>query len=225
MKVLTVSNAPLWEPEVQLLSVTTNSEELIELAYRNCWQSEPKESSKGARRRFIESCMRKGHVSPLEFAEVVFSVLGSRAYSHQQVRHRMASYAQESQRYVKQDDPSRVVIPPRIFSDPAALREFIDAMNDAWRHYAKLLEMGQRKEDARYVLPNACKSMIFVKMNFRTLRHFFQLRLDKAAQWEIREVARSMLVLVHEHAPIVFGDYYRRVVLGEGVPLWHADEG
>jgi len=221
MKELTVENAPRWEPEVELISITPHAETIIEMAYRNCWQSEPRVGGVEARRKFIEGCIRRGHLSPLEFAFAIFVVTGSRAYTHQQVRHRIASYAQESQRYVRVDDPRCIVVPPRIHADPAALDIFVVAMNQAWKAYAALIRLGHRKEDARFVLPNACKSKILVGMNFRSWRHFLKLRCARAAQWEIRGVAQEILRILYEHAPGVFGDLYEKFIVNDGVgELW-----
>lgn len=221
MKELTMESAPKWEPEVGLISVTPNAETVIEMAYRNCWQSEPQVGGIEARRKFIEKCIRRGHLSCLEFAFATFEVVGSRAYTHQQVRHRVASYAQESQRYVRVDDPSYIVVPPLVHADPAVLDIFVEAMNTAWTAYAALLEFGVRKEDARFVLPNACRSVIFVGMNFRSWRHFLKLRCDKAAQWEIRGVASEVLKALFGCAPGVFEDLYEKFILNEGEgELW-----
>lgn len=213
---LTVGNAPVWRPEVVLLSVTDEAEALIERAYRNCWQSEPK----GDRSGFIVACIKRGHLSCLEFGVATFLVIASRAATHQIVRHRIASYAQESQRYVKQDDTTYLVVPPEIHGNPEALEIFVEAMNFAWGAYAGLLKLGIKKEDARFVLPNACKSKIFVKMNFRAWRHFLKLRCAPAAQWEIRGIALTILEDLHNKAPFVFGDLYEKYILEKDVPLW-----
>jgi|YelNatPaOPRAMG01_1025707.scaffolds.fasta_scaffold03010_18 thymidylate synthase (FAD) len=202
-----------WGPKVKLISITPKAEEIIEKAYRNCWRSEPKKLGEEARREFIEKCIRRGHLSPLEFAFATFEIVGSRAYTHQQVRHRIASYAQESQRYVKVDDPNYIVIPPKIQDNSKALEIFFEAIKNAWSAYQALLELGIKKEDARYVLPNACKSKIFVGMNFRAWRHFIKLRCDVSAQWEIREVATKILKILYNEAPSVFADLYRKFVI------------
>jgi len=161
----------LWNPEVKLISITANAEELIEKAYRNCYQSKPTETPE-ERRNFIRKCIQRGHLSPLEFGEATFEIVGSRVFTHQLVRHRIASYAQESQRYVKVKDPSYIVIPPKIQENPETLDIFLEAVTKAFEAYSTLLDLGIKKEDARYVLPQATKSKIFVKMNFRAWRHF-----------------------------------------------------
>lgn len=205
-----------WSPEVKLIFVTPEAEKIIEEAFRNCWQSEPKPTARG---EFLKRCIQKGHLSPLEFASAIFVVTGSRAYTHQQVRHRIASYAQESQRYVKPDS-DYVVIPPAIYANKEAREIFEQTIKKIFLAYEKLLELGIRKEDARYLLPNACKSKIFISMNFRAFRHFFKLRCEKSAQWEIRQVAKEMLKKLYSCAPAVFEDLYEKFILASRKDLW-----
>ena len=213
-------NMTAWTPQVELVSITPFAEEVIEEAFRNCWQSEAKKPGEEARRAFLEKCIRRGHLAPVEFASASFRVVASRACTHQVVRHRIASYAQESQRYVRVDNPSYVV-PPEIHDNAWALDIFVQAINEAWKAYAQLLDLGVKKQDARFVLPNACKSMIMVSMNFRSWRHFLKLRCDKAAQWELRGIATSMLALLHPLAPGIFGDLYEKFVNSQGKgELW-----
>jgi len=142
----------------------------------------------------------------IEHASATFEVSGiSRAATHQLVRHRLASYSQESQRYVSMSDPEWV-LPPAIAKNPEAMAiwdEFADAAKAA---YQALRELGVRKEDARFVLPNATATRIVVTMNLRQLLHVFRIRISPAAQWEIRDVCVRMLELVYPIAPSVFGD-------------------
>ncbi len=201
-----------WQPEVELLSVTEDAEHLIEMRYRNCWQSEPKRKGIEARRRFVTSCIKKGHLSPVEFADAAFRAVASRACTHQMVRHRLASYAQESQRYVEENDASYIVIPDAVLENNRAALVFSNAIGDVWAAYSCLLDLGIRKEDARFLLPNACKSVIDFKMNFRAWRHFFRVRCHPAAQWEIRGIATRVLKLLYPSAPSVFGDFYAMYV-------------
>lgn len=216
MRRLTVATAEKWFPEVLLHSITVDSELLIERAYRTCWRSDSRPDV-GA---FITSCITRGHLSPLEFADATFMVDASRAMTHQLVRHRIASYAQESQRFVFRNNETEVVIPPKIFENEDALELFVMAISFSWRAYFGLIKCGIAKEDARYVLPTACKSVIFVKMNFRSWRHFLKLRCARAAQWEIRGVAREILRVLYKNAPSVFGDLYESCILGKRISLW-----
>ena len=195
---------------VEIIGVTNflqgdgSSEALLEHAGRACYQSAPR----GDSGRFLKARIRDGHGSIVEHASVTFDIRGiSRACSHQLVRHRIASYSQESQRYVDASAPE-FVLPPSVAEDPEAMavwEEFVSGVSEA---YHRLRVLGVRKEDARFVLPNATATRIIVTMNFRALRHFFSVRCDKAAQWEIRILALEMLRQVYSVAPAVFGDLY-----------------
>ncbi len=145
-----------------------------------------------------------GHHSVIEHAVFTFSVEGvSRALTHQLVRHRMASFSQQSQRYVSMDDASYVT-PHTIEGNEDALRLYESVMDDIWKAYGKLEEMGIPAEDARYLLPNGCTTNITLTMNARELLHFFSLRCCNRAQWEIREMADQMLRICKEQSPVIF---------------------
>jgi thymidylate synthase (FAD) len=175
---------------------------VLEYAGRACYQS----ASKGDPGRFLSARIREGHGSIIEHASATFEITGiSRACSHQLVRHRIASYSQESQRYVDMAAPE-FVVPPAVASDPEALEAWRACMDHIVSTYARLRSLGIRKEDARFVLPNAAATRIIVTMNFRTLRHFFSIRCHRAAQWEIRHLALEMLRQMHGVAPAVFQD-------------------
>jgi thymidylate synthase (FAD) len=177
-------------------------EALLEHAGRVCYRSE----SRGEPAAFLRARLREGHESLIEHASATFELSGiSRACSHQLVRHRLASYSQESQRYVELTAPEWVV-PPAIQADPEARAVWEQFTAQVGAAYEALRARGIRKEDARFVLPNATATRLVVTMNFRELRHFFRLRITPAAQWEIREVAVRMLRLLVPHAPTVFGD-------------------
>jgi len=145
-----------------------------------------------------------GHVSVIEHASFTFSVEDiSRACSHQLVRHRLASYTQQSQRYVRVEELSPV-IPESIKCNSEAMETFYKSIDSIKETYNKLVGMGIPTEDARFILPNATPTNIVVTMNARELRHFFKYRCCERAQWEIRDVAREMLSLVHKLAPRLF---------------------
>lgn len=147
-----------------------------------------------------------GHHSVIEHAVFTFSVEGvSRALTHQLVRHRMASFSQQSQRYVSMDRAS-FVTPHTVKGDEEASRIFNETMDAIWDSYRKLEELGIPAEDARYLLPNGCTTNITITMNARELIHFFSLRCCNRAQWEIREMADRMLELCLEQSPIIFKD-------------------
>ncbi|MEM3578107.1 MAG: FAD-dependent thymidylate synthase [Candidatus Bathyarchaeia archaeon] len=158
-----------------------------------------------AAKRIIERVTGYGHMSVIEHASFTFSIEGvSRAMTHQLVRHRLASYTQQSQRYVAYDTLEKFVTPPNIAKNDAAKRVFDDVLEKISEAYRKLLDMGIPKEDARFILPNAAKTNIIVTMNARELRHFFNLRCCNRAQWEIREVAIEMLKQARKAAPALF---------------------
>jgi thymidylate synthase (FAD) len=194
--------------EVELIAVTRylrgngTPEELLEHAGRVCYRTE----SQGDPGRFLRARVREGHESLIEHASATFEVSGmSRACSHQLVRHRIASYSQESQRYVDMSNP-KWVLPDSFEKDRRARAVWDGFAREVEAAYRALRELGVRKEDARFVLPNATATRIIVTMNFRELLHLFRLRISREAQWEIRDVSVRMLELVYPIAPSAFGD-------------------
>lgn len=155
--------------------------------------------------------LESGHDSPVEHVLFTFAVEGiSRACSHQLVRHRIASYSQQSQRYVDASDMD-YILPPAIAKLPEARARFESFMAEvqaAYRDLKSILESGGRgakaKEDARFVLPQAAETKIVVSMNCRALHHFFELRCCNRAQWEIRALAERMLELCRQSLPAIF---------------------
>ncbi len=194
--------------DVELIAITRylrgdgTPEELLEHAGRVCYRSE----SRGDPGRFLRARIREGHESLIEHASATFEISGiSRAASHQLVRHRLASYSQESQRYVSMSDPEWV-LPPAIAENPEARALWEGFASEVKATYRALRELGVRKEDARFALPNGTATRIVVTMNLRELLHVFRLRISPAAQWEIRDICVRMLELVCPVAPNVFGD-------------------
>lgn len=201
---------------IELIAFTPSPESVCDLGARVCVSEdipEPDEDLKA-----LGHALASGHESVLEHATFTFAIEGiSRACSHQLVRHRMASYSQQSQRYVNMDGFDYVV-PESIRNSESIWRnEFVcdeistlewyeKLMNELGEQYDLLVKAGIPEEDARYILPNACKTNLIVTMNARELRHFFSLRLCERAQWEIKQVADRMLDLVKEVAPTLFED-------------------
>ena len=198
--------------EVSLLYHTPNPERAIATAARLCYSDVSasqllEEMSDEQVERLISIVTENGHSSTLEHASYTFGVEGiSRACSHQLVRHRLASYNQQSQRYVKWEDDQEMnfVEPESISESIARAGYFHSALNECRRAYAKLLELGVPAEDARFILPNAAATNIVITMNARELQHFFSVRCCNRAQWEIRDLAWKMLELVKPTAPHVF---------------------
>ncbi|MEM2104594.1 MAG: FAD-dependent thymidylate synthase [Candidatus Bathyarchaeia archaeon] len=156
-------------------------------------------------RQIVKRVTGYGHMSVIEHASFTFSIEDvSRAMTHQLVRHRIASYTQQSQRYVRYDTLKSYVTPPSLNANPEAKRVYDEVLEHISEAYNKLLEMGIPKEDARYILPNAAKTNIVLTMNARELRHFFKLRCCTRSQWELREAAVEMLKQVKKAAPSLF---------------------
>ena len=193
-------------PKVILLAITPDAEKLIEEAGRTCYLSLSKITD-DSERNFIRSAIKRGHHSILEHASASFRILGaSRAFTHQLVRHRIASFSQQSQRYVDEAE-FNYIVPPEINTNSEALEIYREFIENSRKTYNRLREAGIKKEDARFILPNALESQIVFSANFREFRSVFNLRLDRAAQWEIRRVCLEMLLVLQEKAPSVFGDY------------------
>lgn len=176
--------------------------EKIEIAGRVCYQSEPK----GDPEKFIRTIIKRGHESVLEHGSLTFKVRTNRAIANEIVRHRLASYSQESTRYVKYDDIE--FIP---WVDPRGLKinhlyELEVLYNNMEFVYKKLIEDNFKPEDARDILPNATATTLVMTMNFRELRHFLKLRLDKAAHPQIRELAGMILEILKEKYPVFVDD-------------------
>ncbi len=195
--------------QVELLYHTPEPERAVATAARLCYAPVgAKELMEGMGEERIKSVLttilRSGHFSTLEHASYTFAIDGvSRAMTHQLVRHRLASFNQQSQRYVTfKEEPDFVT--PQTVVEAGAEEEYLAANRAAFEAYAKLVEAGVPAEDARYLLPNACETKIVVTMNIRELLHFFSLRCCNRAQWEIREVACRMLDLARPTAPFIF---------------------
>ncbi|MDD4874475.1 MAG: FAD-dependent thymidylate synthase, partial [Dehalococcoidales bacterium] len=126
--------------------------------------------------------------------------------THELVRHRIASYSQRSQRYVRETVEDYITPPELEDADSETAKIYHHAMSAAWENYRKLLDAGMKPEIARYVLPNACSTEIICTWNFREIRHILKLRTSPAALPEIREVAQKIGEIMKVQAPKVFGD-------------------
>lgn len=144
-------------------------------------------------RKLCRKLLGWGHMSPFEFFEVTFACVTNRAVSHELVRHRLASYMQESQRYCAYDKELPVVPPQKLLQDkPQVFQVWADSIRLSYKVYQALIAEGLRPEDARTVLPEATATKILVKMNLRELRHFLTLRTSNAAWTEMRMLAKAM---------------------------------
>ncbi|MCR1972760.1 FAD-dependent thymidylate synthase [Clostridium sporogenes] len=211
--------------KVKLLEYTPNAEKLIASAAKLCYSSSGIEDlqnnlDKEKVDKFLNMLMSYGHESPIEHVSFTFGIEGvSRSLTHQLVRHRIGSYSQQSQRYVRLEQ-FEYVIPPSVEKDEEAKKIYIETMKNCQKSYDNIANILKEKyindgvravdaekkaiEDARYVFPNACTSKIIVTMNARSLMNFFRHRCCNRAQWEIRELAEIMLFEVKEVAPTLF---------------------
>ncbi|SDF85744.1 FAD-dependent thymidylate synthase [Sporolituus thermophilus] len=195
--------------KVKLINHTPEPERAVAMAARLCYS--PVGAAQLAETmsdeqisRLVAKIISLGHLSTLEHVTFTFAIEGvSRVLTHQLVRHRIASYSQQSQRYVKEHD-FEYILPPSIGANPAAKEKFAALMETIRDVYDELVALGVHQEDARYVLPNATETKIVVTMNARSLLHFFQLRCCNRAQWEIRRLAETMLAEVRQVAPLLF---------------------
>lgn len=198
--------------QVELLYHTPDPERAIATAARLCYApvgaAELMETMSEERvRSVLSTIMSSGHFSTLEHASFTFAIDGvSRALTHQLVRHRLASFNQQSQRYVQFKDGLPYIKPESIAQIPEADELFEDVMDAVGAAYERMLDLDIPAEDARFILPNAIETKIVTTMNARELLHFFEVRCCNRAQWEIRELAHAMLALVQPVAPFIFLD-------------------
>lgn len=195
--------------QVKLIRYTPEPDKTVAMSARLCYsaigaaQLEEKMSDEAAA-KLVHKLVSMGHFSPIEHVSFTFAIEGvSRVLTHQLVRHRIASYSQQSQRYVAEHNFENIM-PPSIGAKPEAKAKFEKLMADIQGLYNEFTEMGIANEDARYVLPNAAETKIVCTFNARSLMNFFQLRCCSRAQWEIRELANRMLAECKKVAPILF---------------------
>ena len=219
--------------KVCLINYSNSPQNIISTAAKLCYSDKDvddiiKKTTNEDAEKFVEKLLEFGHESPIEHASFTFFVEGvSRALLAQITRHRIASFSVRSQRYVNEDNFS-FVIPPQIEGDEKAKKIYLEFMENAKKSYSSLVnvlvekkvenmvkegiekELARKKvlkdciEDARFVLPNACETKFIVTMNARSLLNFFRLRCCNRAQWEIRNLACSMLKIVSAVAPAIF---------------------
>lgn len=219
--------------KVSLIAHTPNPETVVASAAKLCYSPVGVDEitqglTKEKTEKFVKMLMDIGHESPVEHVSFTFAVEGvSRVLTHQLVRHRLASYSQQSQRYVRLDQ-FQYIIPPAIADNEKAREIFINAMEADQKAYDELVDLlkasyikrnldagmkekgaaakAEKKaiEDARFVFPNACETKIVLTMNARSLIHFFRHRCCNRAQWEIREMATKMLKQLRTIAPMLF---------------------
>lgn len=196
--------------KVKLIKYTPEPEKMVAVAARLCYSPVGGEQllediSTEEADKLVRFVVKSGHLSTTEHISFTFAVEGvSRALTHQLVRHRLASYNQQSQRYVKFTGNYRYITPPAIKENNTICTKYDEFVKQIHDFYEELLEAGVEAEDARYILPNASETKIIITMNGRELLHFFTVRCCNRAQWEIKELAITMLKLVKKVCPVVF---------------------
>lgn len=197
------------EPSVEIMTPIDGERIMrhIELCGRVCYKSEDRITGDSAE-RLVRSIIRRGHESVLEHYDITFRFICDRGVSHELVRHRMASYSQESSRYCNYGHTGEIaVIAPCSLSEgtvPYAVWE--QACKQAEKAYMSLLACGCKPEIARSVLPTSLKTEVVCTMNLRELRHFLRLRTDKAAHPDMRLLATTLLAVLKRELPVVFED-------------------
>lgn len=207
--------------EVKLLAHTPKPDMVCAAAAFTSWKKKTtaelfEQLSEKEALDFLKMVMGFGHASVTEHACFTFSISGvSRALTHQLVRHRLASFTQQSQRYVKfSKEEIQYVTPHTIEGDKEAKSVYDSLMKEVAEVYDKLIKKGIPPEDARFVLPNAATTNIVVTMNARELLHFIRMRTCERTQWELREVATEMLKQAKKVAPTLFSDGGPGCVIG-----------
>ena len=195
-------------PSVTLLWITPEPEFQIETAGRTCYKSEDKITEDSAQ-QFSRKMRKAGHHAMIEHAVASFRIITDRGITHEIVRHRLASYAQESTRYCnysanKFGNECSFIEPPGLTSEQRL--EWESACITAEQHYFKMLESGCSPQIARSVLPNCLKTEIVMMANLREWRHFISIKATKAAHPQIRPIANKVWEILMELAPSVFED-------------------
>jgi len=239
------------EQSHEIISLPDNLLQVIEAAGRTCYKSEDKigctfiendevqglycdvnwgncstDCPKHSSQKFTKMLLDRGHHAMIEFGDIIVRFITNRGVTHELVRHRLCSFAQESTRYVRYDGNMEFIRPVWCsesilqrtskdfgewnYSDPEAL--FAGACLNAEMNYKHLIEKGWRPEQAREVLPNSLKTEIVVKANIREIRHILDLRCNKKAHPQIRHLMLSLLKELHEKVPILFDDIYDKYI-------------
>jgi len=203
---------------VKVISVTPDALKVIYAACRQCYSPEfagdivRNTPNQDKMSEFVKKVFASGHESPLEHVSFTFAIEGiSRVCTHQLVRHRIASFSQQSQRYVKEEEFD-YIMPPVFRNSPELKNIFEETMSKIQQAYNMILTHFKKQDksgeginqDARFLLPGGCETKIVVTMNVRELVHFFKIRLCMRAQWEIRALAHKMLDLCRKELPAIF---------------------
>jgi thymidylate synthase (FAD) len=199
------------EQSHEILSLPENGLQLLEQAGRTCYKSEDKITSDSAE-KFVNMLVRREHHAMIEFSDIIVKFITNRGVTHELVRHRHCSFAQESTRYVKYEGEMEFIKPVWCKDLPAgpgthpAEQVWVTAMERAESDYKTLLQNGWKAQQAREILPNSLKTEIVMKANIREWRHIFGLRCAKASHPQMVGLMRPLLKEVQEKIPVVFDD-------------------
>jgi len=187
-------------PIVKLKYITSNYAEIIEWAGRQSTGTD----SKGNPEKFVRDRVKDGHLSLGRFSISMFEIHCSRNCSLQLMRHKFIDYCQQSQRYTRQEPA--FMLPPSIACNENLAGKYKAGCINSYREYLEMLDAGVRKEDARFLLPSACITSLAMCLNFQAARDMLILRMEKAAQWEIRAIAVKIGEILLKEAGAFFGD-------------------
>lgn len=200
------------EPYIEIIDRIDGLEIIkkIERIGRVCYKSENR-ITRDSSKKFVQRLIERGHESVIEHEKISVKFVCDRGVSHEIVRHRLASYSQESTRYCNYSKESFgkeiTVIKPLFWNENSEEYEtWFRCMREAERAYFELINRGATPQEARSVLPNSLKTEIVITMNLREWRHFFKLRTSEAAHPQMREVACKALVEIKRIVPVVFDD-------------------
>lgn len=197
-------------PKLEALNINKRALWTVCKAARTCYNSESKDIPR-KRRKFIENLLDKKHESVIEHISINFVLSNvSRACVNQIERHRIGSYSQLSQRYVKMDKAVFLLPKSVLKLDKSVQKEVYDHLDKTRSLYKKLLENGMFAEDARYILPEGTETRVFFTYNLRQARHFLNLRMDMHAQEEVRLVALQMYEILNKNCSWVVKDFKKR---------------
>lgn len=201
------------EPSVELVNAPSYSDllSLIELAGRTCYKSESKITEDSAE-KFVRNILKRGHEAVIEHGSVTVRFTCDRGVSHEIVRHRLASYCQESTRYCNYSKESfggeiSFIRPSTMAKGSVAMPQWIAACKQAEFSYFAMLDYGRTPQEARSVLPNSTKTEVVMTANMREWRHFLRLRTAPAAHPDMREVAKMLLTEMKNRYPVFFEDF------------------
>lgn len=187
--------------KVTLTTITPDAENLIARCAGICYDAD---TGPDANARRVRKLMNLKHLATLRFAQAVFHVEGiSRVCSHQIVRHPHLSFLQRSQRYTNESEQS-FIVPEAIAGNETLRAQWGKVLSNARETYDESIRQGARKEDARFILPQSCTTEMYIAGNFQAWFDFLKRRLDKHAQWEVRDVAQRVCGILNANAPNIF---------------------